>query len=36
MKNCWPFAKNFVPLTEIMGIARIVGMRKVNARRMNV
>jgi hypothetical protein len=36
MKNCWPFENNFEPLTEIIGIARIVGVRKVNVRRMSV
>jgi hypothetical protein len=23
-KNCWPSAKNFAPLTEIVGMARAV------------
>jgi hypothetical protein len=36
MKNCWPLAKNFEPLTEIMGIALMVEVRRLNARRTSV
>ena len=36
MKNCCPFAKSFVPLTEIVGIALVMGARAANARRTNV
>jgi hypothetical protein len=29
MKNCWPFAKNLAPLTEIAGIAAMAGSIKL-------
>ena len=36
MKNCWPLANSFDPLTEIRGIALMVGVRMLSARRTSV
>ena len=36
MKNCWPLANSFEPLTDIVGIAPIVWVRRLNARRKSV
>jgi hypothetical protein len=36
MKNCWPLANSFAPLIDIVGIAVMVGERKLNGRRTSV
>lgn len=36
MKNCWPLANSFAPLTEIVGMAVMVEARKLNVRRTGV
>jgi hypothetical protein len=36
MKNCRPLANSFAPLTDIVGIAVMVGERKLNVRRTSV
>jgi hypothetical protein len=36
MKNCWPSANSFAPLAEMVGIAVMVGERKLNVRRKSV
>jgi hypothetical protein len=36
MKNCWPLANSFAPLTEIVGIAVAVEAMRLSVRRTRV